>query len=171
MLRNLDVVRDKIRFIPRERSRYRDRLSSTACYPIGVIGDGIELHFLHYGTAAEAAGKWERRVRRIDPGNMIVKFCDRDMCTPELIGEFDRLPYEYKVCFTARPYPQYRSCCHIKEQSGLEEVRDYWTVSQKYWDVVKAANGMKGCPRLNVPRRAMLWMANRLVKHYHVKTD
>lgn len=49
-------------------------------------------------------------------------------------------------------------------------VHDYWTVSQKYWDIVKMANDIKGYPSFNAIQSAILWMANRLVKYYHVKT-
>lgn len=170
LLKKLRVINDEIRFIPREQSKYYNRLSLTTHYPIGVIGDDIELHFLHYATADVAAEKWKRRVQRMDTSNMIVKFCDRDSCTPQLIAEFDRLPYKHKICFTAKAYPQYPSCCQIKEQCHCEMVHDYWTVSQKYWDVVKVANDIKGYPSSNAIQRAMLWIANRLVKYYQVKT-
>lgn len=169
LLKNLSVVNDEIRFIPREQSKYYDKISSLACYPIGVIGNSIEIHFLHYFSIEEAMMKWRCRAKRIDTTNMIVKFCDRDLCTPQLISEFDKLPYTHKVCFTAKSYPQYRSCCQIKEQNKCETVHDCWFVSQKYWDIVKVANSIKGKTSLNIIQTTMLWVGNRLIKYYNLK--
>ena len=70
---------------------------------MGVLGDtGIEIVFMHYHLEEEALEKWNRRMKRINWSNMIVKFSDTDCCTDELILEFDKMPFEHKVCFTAK---------------------------------------------------------------------
>jgi uncharacterized protein (DUF1919 family) len=72
-------------------------------YPIGLLGGDVELHFLHYHTQAEAAEKWQRRLARVQFDRLFVKLSSgKDFCTEDLIREFDRLPYEHKVCFTDR---------------------------------------------------------------------
>jgi uncharacterized protein (DUF1919 family) len=43
-------------------------------YPIGVLGRDVEIHFLHYRTAAEAREKWKRRAERVDFDRIAVKF-------------------------------------------------------------------------------------------------
>lgn len=35
-------------------------------YPVGAIGDDVEIHFLHYTTSTEALDKWQRRLERFD---------------------------------------------------------------------------------------------------------
>lgn len=77
-------------------------------YPIGLIANDIEIHFIHYKDEDEAYAKWSRRVKRINWDNLIVKFCDRDQCTEDLIRRFDKLPYSHKVCFTAKSILIYR---------------------------------------------------------------
>ncbi|WP_197428733.1 DUF1919 domain-containing protein [Phnomibacter ginsenosidimutans] len=42
-------------------------------YPIGMLND-VEIHFLHYHNAEEAATKWKRRCQRINKQNMLIKF-------------------------------------------------------------------------------------------------
>ena len=89
------------------RSNYRHH------YPIGTLDD-IEVHFMHYETAAEAKNKWDRRKKRIDPDNLIFAFTDKDLCTPALLEEFDALPYANKYVLTAKKWPQLKlSLIHI----------------------------------------------------------
>ena len=54
-------------------------------YPIGVLGDNIEIQFSHYATEEEAAEKWARRSQRINFGRLYFIFSDRDGVTPEQI--------------------------------------------------------------------------------------
>jgi len=70
---------------------------------IALIGD-VEIVFLHYKSKEEAFNKWERRKKRINWDNMIVKFNDQNLCTEELINEFDKMNFKNKICFTAKPY-------------------------------------------------------------------
>jgi uncharacterized protein (DUF1919 family) len=68
-------------------------------YPIALLGD-VEIHFLHYVNEGIARDKWDRRVKRVNFNNLIVKFCDRDLATDEHINEFLKLSYKRKICLT-----------------------------------------------------------------------
>lgn len=162
LLENLEAVYADLRFIRPGRSKYAASLAPGAAYPIATVGDDIELHFLHYASEAEAARKWRRRLGRLDPENLIVKFCDRDRCTPELIARFDRLPYRQKVCFTARPYPGLASVRFVRCQRRRDCVENCWKVSQRYWDIVAAANALAGHPAPRGTDALRLWLAARL---------
>ena len=128
-------------FINKEQSKYASFIQET--YPIGVlVSDNVgevEIHFLHYTSREECITHWNRRVKRIDKNNMIVKFCDRDEATLELIERFDALPFNNKVCFTAKKY-LFESTCQILEFENSQEVRDEWKFSEKYWSFIKHAN-------------------------------
>lgn len=132
-----------MKFIDRVQSKYSESIREE--YPIGVLINDkygkVEIHFLHYHTEKECLNNWYRRVRRINKENMIVKFCDRDQATPELIGRFDSLPYRFKVCFTAKEYP-FKSTCCIAEFKDCDVVENEWEVSDRYWDFVEHANRM-----------------------------
>lgn len=100
----------ELRFIDPLKSKYREKIEKTDSfgYPIGVIGDDVEIHFLHYRREYEARQRWETRKQRINYDNILFKFCDRLEPSPDLIRQFDELPYRHKLCFTIRPHP-YRS--------------------------------------------------------------
>ncbi len=82
-------------------------------YPIGVLDD-IKINFQHYSTEKEAKEKWESRKRRINYEKLFIMFTDRDGCTYEDLKEFDSLPYDNKVVFTNKEYPDIKSCFYIK---------------------------------------------------------
>ena len=71
-------------------------------YPIGVLGDGIELHFLHYRTWEEALDKWNRRTARIRWDRLYVKYTDRGEPSAESARRFMSMPYERKLYLTNR---------------------------------------------------------------------
>ena len=81
-------------------------------YPIGRLID-VNIHFVHYSTFTDAKKKWCARCRRVQHGDMVIIMTDRDGCTPEDVADFDRLPYEHKVIFTNRPYPEQKSAFYI----------------------------------------------------------
>lgn len=72
-------------------------------YPIGLIDDKIEIHFLHYHSSEEALVKWVRRVKRINWDKLLVIGMDQNLCSESDIRDFDRLPIRNKVFFTHRP--------------------------------------------------------------------
>ncbi len=144
LLKSIDNIYKPFIFIKREESKYYNILSSKM-YPIGYWPDiDCEIHFLHYSSEQECVEKWNRRLSRFDTSNLIVKFSDKELCTEELIKEFDSLPYRNKVCFTSKPYPQYSSVVWLKEQSNLYEVDHCWRISDKYWSFVSHSNQLIG---------------------------
>lgn len=42
------------------------RYVASPTYPVGTIGDDVEIHFLHYSSSADAAEKWQRRLERFE---------------------------------------------------------------------------------------------------------
>lgn len=61
-----------LEFIPWEQASYHHALSEVTPYPVAKLGD-IEIYFMHYHSEEEAADKWYRRVKRINPNHMIFK--------------------------------------------------------------------------------------------------
>ena len=105
-----DNMQKEIHFISCKDSAYYAKINTSGrTYPIGVIENGIEIHFLHYKTSEEATDTWNRRKKRINPHNMLIKFAEMDCCSPDLIERFDKLPFKHKICFTAHLYPSCKS--------------------------------------------------------------
>lgn len=129
-----------IRFISKAESRYAQYIKKD--YIIGVLGNtGIEIVFMHYHSKNEVLEKWERRRKRVDFNNMIVKFSDSDPArSDECIRTFDKLPFKNKVCFTGKYYPNCSSVICMKEYKKQGFVFNEWAYSYRYYNFVKEAN-------------------------------
>ena len=88
-----------------EQSKYKDILEqrNTPKCPIGVLDD-VELVFLHYHSEEEAKNKWNRRKKRLDLNNLIVKMSEQNLCTPEDLKVFDKLPFNRKFVLVHKDY-------------------------------------------------------------------
>ena len=138
------IFRD-IKFINFKDSKYIDYIKKddiNHSYPIGIIDDDIEIHFLHYKSNQEAYEKWMRRVKEINLNNIMFKFSDRDLCTNTLIERFDNLNLKNKICFTAKKYSNLKSCIPIDECKGLKYVESEWIYYEKYIDIKSYLNGL-----------------------------
>jgi len=119
-------------------------------YPIGLLGGEVEIHFMHYASEAEAREKWDRRAQRIswdEPNSLFFKFCDRDLCNPNLLEEFDHLELPHKICFTSKQHPNLQSSIWVKEYRNHDCVADgatLYRVGRKYFDVIDWLNGGSG---------------------------
>jgi uncharacterized protein (DUF1919 family) len=71
-------------------------------YPIGRLTDLIDIHFVHYKTADEAAEKWVRRTKRLPSSDddILFKICDRDKFEQRHIAWFNNLLFRNKILFT-----------------------------------------------------------------------
>lgn len=94
-------------------------------YPIGLLDD-IEIHFMHYESELDAKQKWERRAARVNFDNLIFTFTDRDLCTPELMQQFNELPGR-KLLLTSRPMPWISCAVPVPAYRGKQEVGDAYT--------------------------------------------
>lgn len=127
LLQNLeDNLKLELKFIDPSQSKYSEQLlqfGTLGKYPVAKLGEA-ELHFLHYQDQKEASEKWYRRTLRINFDKLIIKFCDRDLATPELIKAFCELPYRRKVCLTAREF-DFPHCLKLANENG-EMVENEW---------------------------------------------
>jgi uncharacterized protein (DUF1919 family) len=126
------------------------RSSENQYYPIGYIGDDIEIHFMHYKSEEEAASKWLRRVQRITPDDnkLFVKFCDTDIPTDDQLRQFDKLPFSHKVCFTGKHRPDLEHAAWIREfeKTGHVENIQLMRHYRPYFDLADWLNGGTGKP-------------------------
>jgi len=96
------------------RSKYT---SDIVDYPVGILLDDIEIHFLHYKSSSEAKQKWERRASRmktdlIENVPVYAKFCDREGCTKEHLRQFHETRIKYKLSLGINSYesPNHITC-------------------------------------------------------------
>jgi len=74
----------------------------TLPYPLGILDDNIEIHFLHYAAWEEALDKWQRRTERINWDRLFIKFGDQNDSSLGAVQQFLQLSYERKLCLTNR---------------------------------------------------------------------
>jgi uncharacterized protein (DUF1919 family) len=127
------------------------RESQKTNYPIGVLGDDVEIQFLHYESEAAAAAAWERRAARItaDDDGLFFKFDDRGGCTVDELRAFERLPLARKVCFVSGPVAGLNDAV-VVPTPGTDGVPDgvklSW-ISPNYFDAAGWINGKSTRPR------------------------
>lgn len=84
-------------------------------YPVGLLGGKVEIQFLHYHSEEEAAEKWYRRAKRINWDKLLVIGFEQNLCTPNHILAFDKLPYKFKLFFSSKNVPNCGSNIYMKE--------------------------------------------------------
>ncbi|MGD0941244.1 MAG: DUF1919 domain-containing protein [Terracidiphilus sp.] len=120
-----------------DKSKYKGEFA----YPIGLL-DEIEIHFVHYKDETHARTKWDLRKTRILKDRLFILGAEVMECTPEIIREFDELPYKNKLFFSQHAYPQFGSTVQLKEYENCE-FEDYmrWRGWNMYVDLIKWFNG------------------------------
>lgn len=106
-----------------------DITSANGTYPVGLLGGEIKLHFLHYDTFEDAVACWYKRCKRINKEKIYVIMVERDGCTLEHIGRFDRLPFKHKMIICSHPHEEYKSCHYM---TGFEAVNEVDVLTRKY---------------------------------------
>lgn len=106
MLENLDYyLSQNLRFIAPKDSKYYDKISNNGkkevTYPIALLGDDVEIHFLHYRSQEEAEQKWKRRAKRINCKCLLIKmsFRDNGYDKAQMVNRFLKLKFANKICF------------------------------------------------------------------------
>ena len=84
-------------------------------HPIARIDD-IEVNFVHYKTQEECVEKWHSRAQRIVWDNIFIVATNHDgMCHDDCLERFDKLPYQNKIMFVSKDYPQYSWAIPIRQ--------------------------------------------------------
>lgn len=112
-------------------------VTSDRAYPVAKLDD-IVLYFVHYHSEDEARDKWQQRSVRLNWDNVFVMMTARDGFTETDLRVFDALPYEHKVVFVHKPYPEIKSAFYIKGFEEDEQLGDLYEYSgclgKKYYD-------------------------------------
>jgi uncharacterized protein (DUF1919 family) len=137
-----DVMHSELKFRTGNKSKYKN---SPFDFPIGVIDDDIEIHFMHYSSEEEAKSKWQRRTNRMleqmssSNSNLYFKLCDKCDATMDQIKEFQSLPFKNKVSFTQRPFEIENNISllpqHLEDHETPTGIQLFF-VSQYYFDIV-----------------------------------
>lgn len=132
------------KIISKEQSKYARELSELKVYryfPVGLIDD-VEVVFLHYRSDKEAIEKWERRKRKVNLSNLIVKFNDQNGFSINNLIDFEKLPYKNKICFVAKQYTKDNNL-YILPQKKCSYVKSDMRVFKKPINMINFINQAK----------------------------
>jgi hypothetical protein len=160
LLRNFrPLITSPLRFCGSSRyaaiNQRRDQGILRCDYPIGVLGDKVEIHFLHYSSESDAREKWERRTSRMtfDPDNLFVRFAATEAVpTYAEMSAFDALPYRHKVMFLGAEEPRIKSAICIPSFDGSLQApanlyREDFIFRSPQFDLADWLNGGNGKPK------------------------
>lgn len=93
------------KFITKEESKYNYLIKKIPKkYPIAILNNKIEIHFLHYNDCNECIDKWIRRCSRINKDKLVFKISEREGYTKENLKQFCELNVN-KIIFSFNNYP------------------------------------------------------------------
>jgi uncharacterized protein (DUF1919 family) len=141
----------KLEFVDISRYEKAQSLRSKQWYPVGKLGDDIEIHFLHYESEAAAADKWNRRKERINLDNLFISFSDSEGYDLNELQQFDSIPYP-KVFFSAQKIKGISSLIWLKKFRNQKHIGDIYTFPWSYrwqFDVVKWLNNQSKTKELH----------------------
>jgi uncharacterized protein (DUF1919 family) len=104
-----------LRFVSLSRHESINRLRlRRAVWPIGLLRDDVEVHFLHYQSTQGARDAWESGRKLVNFDRLAVKFSvDKDGAVLRHIHEFDRMPFKRKLLISERDHPDIPSAIHV----------------------------------------------------------
>lgn len=146
-LKNLpEVIKNNLEFINyKESIHYEDLKLSKYDYSkcvIGRLNEKIEIIFLHYCDIFEAKQKWDRRKKRINFDNIIIKCNDQNGFSQKNYTDFINLPYKNKILFTANLDYCDDCCVFFDKYKNSKYVIDDMKSYKKYINIRKYINGI-----------------------------
>jgi uncharacterized protein (DUF1919 family) len=144
-LKNFDwYLKQPLNFLPSSQHAMSRRFTEITHrkYPIGLLGDDVEIHFMHYKTKKEVLEKWNKRVKRINFSNLFVVFSDGEEFRQEHYYQFERLPYKHKIFLSSKQAEASKITVFVRECAESPHVYDVTKNRkyEKYWDVIKWLN-------------------------------
>jgi uncharacterized protein (DUF1919 family) len=101
-IENLDTcLKEEMAFIKQSRFEECHKEHQDSGYPIGLLSNNLEIHFLHYKSEDEARIKWNRRKARILESEILVIMNDQNRFSEDLMPRFNAVKYP-KVFLSAK---------------------------------------------------------------------
>lgn len=82
--------------------------------PVGLLGGGIKIIFLHYKNFQDASSAWYRRINRTDWHNIYIVLVEKDEYTYKDLITFDNLPLQHKAALVHKQYKDIKCARLIK---------------------------------------------------------
>jgi uncharacterized protein (DUF1919 family) len=136
-------IRQQLKFTHTSRHRESGEYRKINPYPIGILGDDVEIHFLHYKDEKEASDKWVQRTKRINFDNLFFIYSDNYFFREDFLDRYQKLPFAHKIFFSSKPRSNHECVVFIRDYANAPQVglmtRDRKYL--KYLDLTKWLNG------------------------------
>lgn len=102
-------------------------IQSEKPYLVGIVNSKIRINFMHYKTFDDAIHKWEQRKSRISRENLCIMLTNW-RGDEQILERFERLPFQNKVVFVNKPFPEYSSAFFVKNYEDVKngKVNTIW---------------------------------------------
>jgi len=145
-------INEPVQFVPITESRYTKSYKENYGnpYPLGILGEDIELHFIDYTSEEKAIRKWNERKALIDYDRLFFKMDGtRESDNLQEIKDFVALDLPNKVCFLGfyqlgkvKNDPIKDELLIMENWVPVSEI--FFTSSLSYFNVLDWLNGGKG---------------------------
>lgn len=126
-LQNLNYYITSAKLTFTNKSKYKlcneNRILSSNFYPIGILDNDIEIHFLHYKNNDEAEKKWKRRSLRVNMNKLFIIGMMQNECTESDVIAFNNLAFNNKIMFTYKDF-NLPNCIYIPQYKNDNMVGD-----------------------------------------------
>jgi uncharacterized protein (DUF1919 family) len=141
-LENLEYyIRSPLNFTKTSKHPEANEVLKVHPYPIGLLGDDVEIQFIHFKKEEDAAEKWKRRIERINFSNLFIIYSDRDNFREEYLHRYEKLSFRNKIFFSSKPFEQ-SFVVFIEDYKREVQVGEFLDREyEKYFNVVKWLNG------------------------------
>jgi uncharacterized protein (DUF1919 family) len=123
-------------------------------WPIGLLKDDVEIHFLHFRSQDACRRVWEKGCETMRMDRIALKLStDKDGVTQEHIERFAAMPFERKLIISPRHHPNIP--CAIQVPDYLTNGAMMFRRSIKYFDCTHWLNTgevKRGSPRVWIDR-------------------
>lgn len=136
-------IKQPIRFKDTSRHSEANEIRKQIAYPIGVLDEDVEVHFLHYKDEIEAAEKWARRTSRINLDNLFFIYSDGEHFREEFLDRYQKLSFKNKIFLSSKPRKDYSCVIFIRDYVNSPSVGDSIRNRkyEKYLNLTKWLNG------------------------------
>ncbi len=117
-LGNIEFYLDSpLRFVAHTRYPGLQRIrNQRRAWPIAVLRDDVEVHFMHYQSEYASRRAWEAGLQNVHMDRLAVKFtADKDGATEEQVQQFAALPFERKLILSRRSRPDIACAVHTPD--------------------------------------------------------
>jgi len=138
-IENIEIcLTTELEFITTSKYKECEEEHNKLKYPIGLLLNKIEVHFLHYTSQKEAKEKWDRRKKRVNLNKLLIIMNDQNNYKESLHSKFKTIN-EKKVFLSAKKSNDKEVVWvkNYKNKNNVGDMYNEWAKCLPYFNLVK----------------------------------